>query len=86
LLLPAPSANHQHDYEYTMHGHLLNALVTVAGMQDGFATSAFGRKPTFLGATLAGDEVVATGVVYKVTEEQYTKQVRVLGVQYSTVE
>jgi hypothetical protein len=47
-------------------------------LQDGFATSAFGRKPTFLGATLAGDEVVATGVIYKVTEEQYNKQVGLL--------
>lgn len=38
------------------------------------------RKPTFLGATLAGNEFIATGVVYKVTEEQYNKQVGKLDV------
>jgi hypothetical protein len=56
---------------------LLSYELLLIYLQDNsFATSAFGRKPTFLGATLAGDEVVATGVVYKVTEEQYNKQVR----------
>jgi len=50
-------------------------------MQGGrFATSAFSRKPTFLGATVAGNEFVATGVVYKVNEEQYTRQVGKLDV------
>lgn len=50
-------------------------------MQGGaFATSAFSRKPTFLGATLAGNEFVATGVVYKVTEDQYQQQVGKLDV------
>uniref|UniRef100_A0A383W620 Gamma-glutamylcyclotransferase n=1 Tax=Tetradesmus obliquus TaxID=3088 RepID=A0A383W620_TETOB len=51
--------------------------VRAKALQGGsFSTSAFSRKPTFLGATVAGNEFIATGVVYKVTEEQYNKQVK----------
>jgi hypothetical protein len=41
----------------------------------GFAKSAFGRTPTFLGATVASQEFSCTGVVYKVTQAQFDKQV-----------
>jgi hypothetical protein len=68
------------------HAAISADVHVAAGLQDGFATSAFGRKPTFLGATLAGDEVVATGVVYKVTEEQYNKQVGLLYMSRNTRE
>lgn len=45
------------------------------GSNGPWATTAFGRQPTFLGANTADKGFVCTGVVYQVTPEQYKLQV-----------